>query len=80
MFQPHPRFTTTPAPWENKSSLEDLVGAFIVQSRNRTSKLEDAVTTMNNTVSGQGVAIKNMETQLGQLVSVVSTMQNGRLQ
>lgn len=53
---------------ENKPSLEDLVGAFVVESRNRTSKLEDVVTSLNTTVNGHGATIQNIETQLGQLV------------
>ncbi|MCQ7416326.1 retropepsin-like aspartic protease family protein, partial [Salmonella enterica] len=66
-----------PQTQENKK-LEDLVGAFIAESSNRTTKLEEAVIAINSTVNGHSAAIKNIETQLGQLVNVVSTMNKGK--
>ncbi|MCQ7416360.1 retropepsin-like domain-containing protein, partial [Salmonella enterica] len=68
----------TPQSQENKKSLEDLVGAFIAESSNRSNKLEEAVIAINTTVNGHSAAIKNIETQLGQLVSVVNTMNKGK--
>ncbi|MDV3146709.1 MAG: hypothetical protein Q8754_02615, partial [Sweet potato little leaf phytoplasma] len=40
--------------------------------------MEEAVIAINSTVNGHSAAIKNIETQLGQLVNVVSTMNKGK--
>lgn len=59
---------STPAPQEKKSSLEDLVGQFINESRSRTNKIENMLDTVSSTVnSHMGLPLKTWKFKLVKL-------------
>ena len=63
---------------EKKPSLEDLLGNFIIETRNHFNKDEAWLDNIETHMSNVGATMKSLEVQIGQLAMSIGSQQKGK--
>ena len=63
---------------EKKPSVEDLLGTFIAETRNRFKQDDARFNNIETHIGNMGAAIKSLEVQIGQIASSINAQQKGK--